>query len=367
MKIKEHIFGLFPTKAYSFPLGNYNINSGSVKKITLSCLRIMFLEENKFKINEELLQFYNQFIHLEEDYIKRFPVQERENFNSIIIEKDYFETVLEDNFKENKEFKENIHRLASHYFHLSLCLEHEFEKSEQINAIDFIKNLRNDDGIKKAKKLFFNAVNRFQDYVLILRSPYVDVLDSNFTNIHHISIYFLDLDGNRITEVYPVLFHFYSPKNEVNAPLKVQEFFDKEKDVPIENLFMAKAKVFIRLHNYYLAIIHAVIALEIVVPRFINSYLKSKDVDKDTIKDFDNKFGLSVRVKAMLKVILPKNMHSTITDVGTIIKYRNQIMHEAKTNAFFENVKVEDLILNCEKLITYLISEEPKMSQGSSL
>ena len=94
-----------------------------------------------------------------------------------------------------------------------------------------------------------------------------------------------------------------------------------------------------------------------------NEYLRSEGVDSASISDFDNKFGLSVRVKTILKIILETKFHEDIKKVGTIIKFRNKIMHEGITNEFFRNVNVEELIDSSESLILEL-KERIKQLEG---
>jgi len=63
---------------------------------------------------------------------------------------------------------------------------------------------------------------------------------------------------------------------------------------------------------------------------------------------------LSVRVKAILKIILPKSYHKYLRNVGVAISYRNKIMHEGKTNNYFKGINVEELVYDCEEFIKML-------------
>jgi hypothetical protein len=74
-------------------------------------------------------------------------------------------------------------------------------------------------------------------------------------------------------------------------------------------------------------------------------------VSKSAVNDFDSKFGLSVRVKAMLKLILPSKHYATIDRAAEAIRHRNKIMHEGWTDANLDQSKTEDLVKACSELV----------------
>jgi hypothetical protein len=235
--------------------------------------------------------------------------------------------------------------------YIYIILEYDYDGAKD-NVIDYINKIRDEKSDKKVKQIYFSVIDEFYKYIIILRSPFINITDINYRNIDGMFCYFCWENLTIMTESRYIRFDYYEPKMDESK--NIQEFFEKDENILIEDLFMAKAKVYERLHNYSMSIIHAVIALEIVVPKFINKYLKSKGVNSESIEDFNNKFGLSVRVKAILKIILSESFHEDINRVGTIINFRNKIMHRGITNDFFREINVKELIDSSESLILEL-------------
>lgn len=61
--------------------------------------------------------------------------------------------------------------------------EHKFEESK-INKYEYIDKLRDKDGIKKTKKIFFNTAKKVYEYVLVLRATYEKLLDISYLNMN---------------------------------------------------------------------------------------------------------------------------------------------------------------------------------------
>jgi len=162
--------------------------------------------------------------------------------------------------------------------------------------------------------------------------------------------FFYNNDMSFSTVVRPILC-YWEPKVKEGAQDKAAEHFRNSENIPIEKLAMARARVHAERQHHTLAIIHAVMALEVVVPEFINRFLKNNGVSEAVVDDFNHKFGLSVRVKAFLKVILPKKSHGTIDNAGAAIKHRNKILHEGLQDASLSSVKVNKLVQSCDELI----------------
>lgn len=347
LKLIEHICALFPGIDYTFPEGEYRITISN-KTHLLACKEVIFLKKNHFEVTEKLKEFYNFLKSNKQYFIQKFPYIEE---HGILFLKNYFAVALKD-YCQRIDIEKEIKGLIDYYYCLYIVIDHDYKGTRQ-NAIEYIKKVRGLKEIDSLKQIYFSVVEEFYKYIIILRSPYINITDINYKNIDGMFTYFFWEDLTLITEERVIPFNYYEPTMD-HLCKNVQEFFDKNENIPIEDLFMAKAKVYERLHNHSMAIIHTVIALEIVVPKFINEYFKSVGVDSDSILDFDNKFGLSVRVKAILKIILTKGFHEDIKKVGTIIKFRNKIMHEGKTNDFFKNINVEELIVSSELLILEL-------------
>ena len=362
LKLTEHICALFPTNYYTFPEGEYKITI-SKKTYLLNCKKVTLLRERRFEINDEFNKLYRFLESNDQYFIQRFPYSEE---RGILLLKDYFLTVVEKYFKKN-DLDKKIMSITESYFCIYIIIEHDYNGAREnaINYININQSGTGEDWLKvssKYKNIYFSVVEKFYQYIMIIRSPYINVTDINYKNIDSMFTYYCWEDRTLLTKVNYILFNHFEPKFD-DSNEAIQDFFDKNKEIPLEDFFIAKAKVYERLHNYSMAIIHTVIALEIVVPKFINIYLKSKGVDSKSISDFDNKFGLSVRVKSFLKIILETKYHEDIKKVGTIIGFRNKIMHEGRTKESFNNVDIKELILSSESLILEL-KERTKQLEG---
>lgn len=349
MILNEYVYGLFPYDNFAFPEGKFNIPFTD-KVYDVDCRKVFLLLNTHFEAIEELKIFFQSIQKQQKEFINSIPFIKE---YGIIIYANYFDEYLDKFYEKDNKIKSVIYGLASQFYYISIRETHEFDEN-QIHAIDYIKQVRDEAGISKAKSLFFVLSRKLHECVSILSTPYVNLLDFNHIYMKGMYSFFTKEDGNRYTNVIPYYFDFYFPNSDIIKP-KVQDYFNNRLDIPLDDLFLAKAKVYLRLENYSMAIIHAVIALEIIVPKYINGYLKLNNINKKVIEDFNNKFGLSVRVKALLKLMIPSEYHHLITNVGTIISYRNKIMHEGQTNDYFRNINnVSELISDCESLINAL-------------
>lgn len=197
-------------------------------------------------------------------------------------------------------------------------------------------------------------VHQIYDYVIAINAPYLNLPE--ITQIYTDGL-FSFFTNDKSESILKVLTHRYScwiPKDEILTS-KFNDLYKENKEIEIEKIFIGYSKTYLRLSSYSLAIINAVIALEIVVPKYIDSYLLGCRVTKEAIQDFDTKFGLSVRVKAILKTIISKERHGIIDEAGSLIKYRNKIMHQGIKNSELQDYhEIERLVVSAEKLIELL-------------
>ena len=72
MEILECACLLLSNKDYHFPVGEYRITI-SKKKYLLNCKKVVLLDGNYFKVNEELKTFYDSIESNTKHFSERFP------------------------------------------------------------------------------------------------------------------------------------------------------------------------------------------------------------------------------------------------------------------------------------------------------
>lgn len=360
MEIFEQICGLFPFERFSFPEGEYDITvSNTIYPI--SCKDVVQLHQKDFDHFPELKNFYQQ-IYTEQVIIENSYGHDEDTV--ITIDYAHFLSILKEMNSDDNGIKRIICKLVNHNYLLNITVKHEFD-SEDINYIDYIKQIRDDSGMKFIEHTFLTVTQIFHDCVTILRAPYITTNEINRFYVQSLFSYFTDVNAKRITNIVPFLSSFWEPNTEGLAE-KVTKYFSDNGSIQLEELFMAKAKVYSRLNNSTMAIIYAAIALDIIVPEFTNKFLKIKGVDRDSIIDFNNKFGLSVRVKALLKIMIPKEKHWLLLNVAKVINYRNKIMHEGKLVTNIPSQQLDSMINDSELLVNELKTFDFLLCQGRS-
>ena len=348
MKLIEYTCGLFPFEHYSYPEGEFIIPYSN-KKYKLNSKLIVYLDYTLFTISKDLDEFYYSVMQ------NGNRLNSRHEYNpdlGILISFELFNDIIDKEVKlKNEKLKKQVLKLASTQMLISLEIIHEYDES-QYKPLEYICKIRDKESIENISKLFFNIVRLFHDYILILRAPYVNLIDVTYLYTKDVYGYFCD-ETKCITQVNHYGFDFWQPKND-GIDILTKTFFDKNSEIPLEDLMIAKAKIYNRLSNFALAIIHIVIALDVIVPKYVNNHLKKNGVSKDAIEDFNTKFGLSVRVKTMLKLIMPENLHHLIANVGATIKHRNKIIHDGNGNEQLKSLKIDELLNDCEELIVNL-------------
>ncbi len=344
MKLYENICGLFPFGDFEYPEGEFKI---TIQDTTyeVKCREVFLFRKDYYDFTSELSKIREEILRLD----KKTDLLPYHKDHGILVYSDLFNEAFNNILKDNIEKRRAIIGLMKHYYCLKVVREHEINETIK-DPMDYINSIHIDKGIIESKKIFFEIVREYHDCTMIFRSPYVNLIDVNYLYLKGVYSFFCFENGEQFTECIPFRFNYYNPKADKLA-LKIQEIFDTKQDLGIEDLFLAKAKIYMRLENYTMAILHAVIGLDVIVPKFINEYLKSKGVNSEAIQDFNNKFGLSVRVKAILKIILPRSYHKYLKNVGIAIGYRNRIMHEGKTNTYFKSTNVAELVKSCDEFI----------------
>ena len=340
MKLHEYVYGLFDHIDYTFVEGIFPI---CLRKQTynLQSRKVVKLREIVFSQYEDSAEFYSSIKKTCKWFINSIPSEK-----SLLLYYDYFEEILKKHTGDSESAENNIrHLISENYF----CLLFQIDHQTDVEPLSFIKSIRNEKGIDKLLRIFLSVVRDFYNYHIYVRSPHIYVTDIHTRSTNGIFSVFCNDKNMPITNVHPIV-SYYEPALEEDAEEKAKIHFQQNKNIPIEDLALARAQVYAERQHFTLSIIHAIIALEVVVPAFINRFLKDSGVSNDAVKDFNNKFGLSVRVKAFLKIILPKEVHKIIDDSSAAITLRNKILHEGLQDASLSDTQVTKLVRACMEL-----------------
>jgi hypothetical protein len=126
--------------------------------------------------------------------------------------------------------------------------------------------------------------------------------------------------------------------------------------LPEENEFTVNALENLRLKNYRLAVMEMIIALEIVLDKFLRIYLKDfKEVPSKRINKFlSPQLGLTAKVAAILNITLEEYEIADIDFdiVLKVIEWRNNIVHEVGNKLPIEDhQRIEDALTKVQLLI----------------
>lgn len=112
-----------------------------------------------------------------------------------------------------------------------------------------------------------------------------------------------------------------------------------------EHEFLTNALEYLRVENHRLAIVEAVICLEIVLTQFLRSYLKTKKgFSKEQLEDFVNpRLDLAARLAGPLHLIFDAADLSrfNIRRIRNVAKWRNKIVHD--TGRTPEGIPTEEM------------------------
>jgi len=113
---------------------------------------------------------------------------------------------------------------------------------------------------------------------------------------------------------------------------EIEEAIQDNLETPPEQEFLVNSIEHLNLRNFRLALIEAVICLEIVLTQFLRVYLSiNKKLSQNRIGDFlTTQFSLTPRVSGLLDLILsPDDLKEiNIDSVRAAIKWRNHVIHE---------------------------------------
>jgi len=338
MRLFEYIYAFFDIMDSSFIEGKFTLFINR-KPYELMSRDVVILDKHDFEVFDELIPYYEYLSKKSIDNVDSVP-----STKSTIVTLKYFKNHLARYKGLDDKAKAKIKILSKR----SHCIEVKIGHDLDGDPFAYFNTVRDRNGLEIGKNIFLNLVRQFNDYHILSKAPYVYLTDIHFRTTDGMFCYIGSESTRRISNVQPVL-SFWTPKFEIKAKDKAQDYFKKD-TFPIEDMLMAKALVYAEQQHLSFAIIHSVMTLEVVVPKLIDTYLTSKGVTRSTVQDFNKKFGLSVRVKAFLKLILPKSNHHIIDTVGQAVKIRNDILHKGLQDPALTVENVKSLVDSCQSL-----------------
>lgn len=146
----------------------------------------------------------------------------------------------------------------------------------------------------------------------------------------------------------PLLMHQIS--NEIEQSLINNEIIPFHKDL------LMNAAEHIYQGNYRHSILESVIALELVVSRFIVIRCKAKSIGKEEMEQFIHNVGIKGNIGVMVKALVEsKNMpeEKVFEKCKGGISIRNDIVHEGRQNVLEQEAK--DTLVYARRLINFLV------------
>src|SRR3990172_4309857 len=176
------------------------------------------------------------------------------------------------------------------------------------------------------------------------------------------------------TGLLSVLLSSFFLNDEKAGNLHVKDWSDIEEAIqdnlepPPEQEFLTNSIEHLNLGNFRLALVEAIICLEIVLTQFLQVFLSIyKIISKSRINDFlSPQFGLKAKVSALLDLILDPNdlKKINVDNVRTAVEWRNGVIH--KTGHLPQGVPEEELRRKINDVLSLALLLGRKQEQISS-
>ena len=176
------------------------------------------------------------------------------------------------------------------------------------------------------------------------------------------------------TGLLSVLLSSFFLNDEKAGNLHVKNWSDIEEAIqdnlepPPEQEFLTNSIEHLNLGNFRLALVEAIICLEIVLTQFLQVFLSiDKRISKSRINDFlSPQFGLKAKVSALLDLILDPNdlKKINVDNVRTAVEWRNGVIH--KTGHLPQGVPEEELRRKINDVLSLALLLGRKREQISS-
>ncbi len=114
------------------------------------------------------------------------------------------------------------------------------------------------------------------------------------------------------------------------------------------------AKTFFHEEDYRMAVLEAVIALDIMIASIIRKIGRLRGISKGSLKDFLREVGLNRSMKVVLKMIIPDRLpdDDVLEGCKTANTLRNKIVHEGRLNV--SEIEAREAIQNIKTFIEHI-------------
>jgi len=167
----------------------------------------------------------------------------------------------------------------------------------------------------------------------------------------------IDENGNAIGELHTLQ---YIHRLEIDGGIEDGEYSEIRRLAESTNLILERsydeillqAKSFFDQENFRMALLEAVIALEIVVSSIISRIATEKGISEVDSDHFIDRVGLYENIKIVLKLLVLESLpgEEVVTHCKGAITIRNKIVHKARLSV--TQREAQDAIANIETFIT---------------
>lgn len=215
---------------------------------------------------------------------------------------------------------------------------------------------------KKAKVKAIEMINKFLDaYRFFFKDYFIEHI--RYDDIISYEIEYKLSDGTQASwqEAFDISFDSSVKTGSLTADEEsiknFRAFLSKpEERMILRDYLLSSSANRISTEEYHLAILEAVIALEITLSDYIIKEMTKLELPKDKNADFVRYIGSYGNIKVILKLLTkdkPRQLSDTIyEECEQAITKRNKIMHKAETSATYEEAK--KILWNVNKMIEYV-------------
>lgn len=236
MIINENIYGLFPFTDFTYPEGEYNFTITN-KKYKLFCTRVVVLQKIHFLIRNDLTEFYEKIDKNSRLIVSKLPFVEE---MGILLTYNYFNTIKKRFCKGDKELEKYISSTCTLHFCLRVTYEHIIDDHMPIS--DCISEINEKKEHDKLESAYFIIIRKFHEYLMVLRSPYIKIIDVNYLYMKGLFSFLCTNEKVKLTNTVVHCFDYFEPTAQ-KLQKQVMNHFNNNTEMPIEDLLISKSKI----------------------------------------------------------------------------------------------------------------------------